>query len=92
MTCEFVQLPGGGTAIICTAGRRKRCACGRLATLACDWKAPRKKSGTCDAPICDRCTTSPAPDKDLCAKHATALEEWKARRDLPPRPVQVPLL
>lgn len=82
MTCERVTMPDGGAAIVCSSGRRKRCACGRVATLACDWKVPTRKSGTCDAPICSRCTTSPAPEKDLCPKHAAAYAEWKARRDL----------
>lgn len=80
MTCEHVSLPGGGTAIVCTTGRGKRCKCGRRATLACDWKVPSRKSGTCDAPICDRCTTSPTEGKDLCPTHAAAFEAWKAKR------------
>jgi hypothetical protein len=80
VTCQNVQVPGGGVAIVCGVGGRKRCKCGRRATLLCDWKVPTKKSGTCDAPICDRCTTSPAPDKDICPKHAVELEAWKAKR------------
>lgn len=76
LACEHVSLSGGGSAIVCGT-RRKKCACGRRATLECDWKVNGKKSGTCDAPICDRCTHVPAPDKDLCPKHAA---EWKARR------------
>ncbi|MBB3691485.1 hypothetical protein [Sphingomonas sp. BK580] len=51
-----------------------------MATLACDWKVPTRRSGTCDAPICTRCTTSPAPEKDLCAAHAAAFETWRAAR------------
>lgn len=80
MICETVTLPDGGRAIVCMSGQRKRCACGRPATLACDWKVPTRRSGTCDAPICERCTTVPAPDKDLCPKHAEAFEAWKAER------------
>jgi hypothetical protein len=57
----------------------KRCPCGRRADRLCDWKVEGKRSGTCDAPICSRCSTKPAPEKDLCAKHAVALEEWRAR-------------
>jgi len=75
MACEHVQV-GGTVAIVCGV-RRRKCKCGRRATLECDWKVPTKKSGTCDAPLCDRCTTVPAPDKDLCPKHAA---EWEARR------------
>lgn len=80
MTCHHVSLPGGGSAIVCTSERAKRCPCGQRETLLCDWKMPNKRSGTCDAPLCPACTTSPAPDKDLCAKHATAWAERKAGR------------
>lgn len=78
MTCEHVTLPGGGTAIVCSTRKRQRCtSCGRSASLLCDWKV---EGGTCDQPICARCTTSPAPDKDLCPSHAAKFEEWKARK------------
>lgn len=78
MRCSYVKVPGGGVAMVCSQrGPRRRCQCGRGADLLCDWKVPGKRSGTCDKPICSRCTTSPAPDKDLCPKHAT---EWAARK------------
>lgn len=76
MPCTFVPLPGGGTAIVCgPRARPKRCSCGsgRPATLLCDWKV---EGGTCDAPLCEACSHVPAPEKDLCPKHAA---EWKAR-------------
>jgi hypothetical protein len=74
-------MPGGGVAIVCTGRvRRKRCNCGRFADLLCDWKVPSKPGGLCSEPICHRCTTSPAPDKDLCPTHAAAFAEWKASR------------
>jgi hypothetical protein len=78
MTCETHVLPGGVRAIVC--GPKRRCKCGRRATLECDWKVPSRKSGTCDRPICDRCTTSPAPDKDLCPAHAAEFKAWQAAR------------
>lgn len=80
MTCEHVTLPDGGRAIVCSSHKRKRCQCGRPGTLLCDWKVPSKRSGTCDAPICNQCTTSPAADKDLCPEHAAAFKSWKAER------------
>lgn len=81
MVCERVNV-GGTSAIVCGPRRRRpRCACGRPATLECDWKVPSRKSGTCDAPICDRCTTSPAPDKDICPAHRPAFEAWKTERE-----------
>lgn len=77
--CSVVKMPGGGVAIVCSRGRRhKRCACGRTANRLCDWKVKGKRSGTCDEPLCERCTHSPASEKDLCPTHADA---WKARCD-----------
>ncbi|MEJ7831287.1 MAG: hypothetical protein WKF79_00090 [Nocardioides sp.] len=82
MTCDWVPMPGGGHAIICSRStRRPKCrGCGRPATLECDWKKPRKKSGTCDAPICGACSISPAPDKDVCPACQPALAAWRASR------------
>lgn len=78
MTCHRIDVPGIGRGFVCT--KTRRCKCGRRATLECDWKVPSRKSGTCDAPICAKCTTSPAPEKDLCAKHAEEYERWKKTR------------
>lgn len=77
MTCEYVTLAGGATAIVCSGHRARRCKCGRSAPLLCDWKVP---GGTCDKPICTACATSPAPDKDLCPEHAAAWRDWQAAR------------
>lgn len=83
MACEQIALPGGGSAIVCGGRRSQRCRCGRTATLLCDWKLAGDPHGrTCDAPLCDRCTTSPAPEKDLCPKHAAAFEAWKVERGI----------
>ena len=79
MLCETVPLLGGGAAIVCSSQGRRRCKCDRPATLLCDWKMPLKKSGTCDAPLCAGCSTSPAPGKDLCPAHAQALRDWLVR-------------
>lgn len=78
MACQRIQLPDGTSAIVCGTRRAARCACGRPGTLLCDWKVKGRRSGTCDAPICNRCATSPAPDKDLCPQHARAWEERKS--------------
>lgn len=80
MTCDLVTLPDGTRAIVCSSRKADRCACGRRATLLCDWKVPKRGSGTCDKPICTACATSPAPDKDLCPDHAREFEAWKAAR------------
>jgi hypothetical protein len=83
--CDVVALPDGTHAIVCGGHHsRKRCDCGKRATLACDWKMPRRRSGTCDAPICTSCTTSPAAGKDLCRDHAAAYQVWLSDRDRAP--------
>ena len=82
MPCTPFQLPDGSRGIVCGRGPVQRCKCGRPATLLCDWKVPDKQTGTCDAPLCEACTTSPAPEKDLCAKHAREWEAMKAARAL----------
>jgi hypothetical protein len=74
--CTRVKI-GETTAIVCHGGRRPRaCSCGKPATRACDWIVGRigKRVQRCSAPICDDCTTRPAPDKDLCAMHRDAWE------------------
>jgi hypothetical protein len=48
--------------------------------VLCDWKMKATGSGTCDAPICASCTTSPAPEKDLCPTHAAAFARWRNER------------
>ena len=78
MTCTPVTLPAGGHAIVC--GSSARCRCGRRAPLLCDWKVPERRSGTCDTPVCERCTTSPTAGKDLCPTHAAAWADWLAER------------
>jgi hypothetical protein len=85
MACERVTI-NGFSGIVCGIRRAKpkRCkGCGRPATLECDWKVPTRSSGTCDAPLCARCTTVPAPDKDLCPKHAAEWAERSRQRRLP---------
>lgn len=73
---ELITTPDGIRMFVTFSGQRPRCACGAKGTLQCDWKvATRRLTGTCDRYICATCTTSPAPDKDLCPEHAAA---WKA--------------
>lgn len=82
MGCEHVKLPGGMTAIVCTRGRSKvkRCSCGRVGTLLCDWKVGNGK--TCDVPICEQCAEHVAEDKDLCKEHSKAYAQWQIKRAL----------
>lgn len=82
MPCTPFKLADGTTGIVCSRTKPKRCKCGAPATRLCDWKVPGKKSGTCDAPLCANCATSPAPGKDLCAAHARDWEAVKAAHTL----------
>jgi hypothetical protein len=93
--CQRIEYPDG-VAIICGGPHRtKFCACGRVASLECDWKVKTRKSGTCDAPICAKCALQVGPDKHLCRAHQKAYEDWKRRRPgaiLPPDYQQMSLL
>jgi hypothetical protein len=86
MPCEVIKFPDGGHGIICSRGPRtkpKPCVrCGEPSSQLCDWKVTNRKSGTCDRPLCQRCTFSPAEEKDLCPEHAAT---WKARGSQPDR-------
>lgn len=85
MVCTPTRLPGGGVAIVCSTTRRRRCACGKPATLQCDWKVKTRRSGTCDRYVCEDCATRPAPDKDLCREHGEAFKAWQGARIGQPR-------
>jgi len=83
MPCTVVKF-GSTTGIVCSRGQRtKRCRCGEIATRECDWRVKDRKSGTCDRPLCERCTHEPAPEKDLCKEHAAL---WEARGSRPAAP------
>lgn len=59
-----------GSVIVCTREKPKRCHCGNAASRLCDAKTgPRS---TCSAPLCPRCTYSPAQGVDLCPTHREA--------------------
>ncbi|HZF28715.1 MAG TPA: hypothetical protein VE907_06340 [Gammaproteobacteria bacterium] len=95
MKCSIVELPDGGRAIVCGSRRYvvQRCACGAEATKLCDWILTRSRAPmfgigtgtitTCDAPLCEKCTTSPAEGKDLCAKHAQVWRDGTRQQALP---------
>ncbi|MGB7407183.1 MAG: hypothetical protein WA908_01645 [Pontixanthobacter sp.] len=80
MVCQTVSLGNGTNAIVCDRSKPKRCGCGRGADRLCDWKVPDRTSGTCDEPICSHCTTTPAPDKDLCMTHASDWNAWRLKK------------
>jgi hypothetical protein len=86
--CQRIQMPDGGTAIVCRDGRRKRCAiCGALAAeKLCDGPPPRAaRRKTCDRALCSRCATHvEGADLDFCPEHK---ELAMQPRGGPPRPV-----
>ena len=100
MPCERIHGRDGSVIIVCSRTHRPRpkvCSgCGRrTAELLCDWPNPRKKSGTCDAPLCQDCTfrppgvvRAPFPGEfvdetyDLCPKHA---EMWRQANEANPK-------
>lgn len=69
MTCESVGTPGG-TFVVCTRGKRwPMCSvpgCGARAPLLCDFPIAKKKSGTCDAKLCERHAVAKGPDRHFC--------------------------
>lgn len=78
MTCSFVNVDGHPV-IVCGKIKLFPCsACGEIATRECDWKVGQGR--TCDASLCEKCTSSPARNKDLCPEHA---EAWAADPDNP---------
>jgi hypothetical protein len=82
--CERIQLPGGGTAMICASGTHSaHCRCGRSAVALCDWKVPGNHSGTCDAPLCADHAKAVARNKHLCPEHDRAWSAWQNRHPAP---------
>jgi hypothetical protein len=78
-------MPNGDVAIVCGGhAKTKYCACGREATILCDWKIhlEANKWGTCDKPICAAHAKQVAPGKHLCPEHQLRYDEWK--RNHPP--------
>jgi hypothetical protein len=95
MHCARIKLnvPGVGetVAIVCGARpRMKRCrSCKRPASRLCDFQTGETLLGepiTCDAPICEECTTRVSPDKDHCPEHAMPADSRPPR----PKPIAWP--
>jgi hypothetical protein len=79
MSCTPVKTPHG-TAIVCDRKRKRppRCACGKPATMLCDWKLGMvdNVSQTCSAPVCAACALEVTKDKHLCPAHQGAYALW----------------
>lgn len=96
MTCEFVDIPDGGRAVVCSDRKRVRCAyCQAWSTKLCDGpprEGSRKK--TCDRPLCPAHAVHVAgKDIDFCPEHAglaggqPLLPMEDPMRGGPPRPI-----
>lgn len=81
MPCSSIKV-GGITAIVCGRAKIHACSvCGEPSTRQCDWKIDSYH--TCDKHLCEKCTHVPAPNKDLCPRHAQRWAEIQKQRDLP---------
>ncbi len=76
MACEFINLPGGGTAIVCGPRRRPT---GKCAT--CADKGPGLECDKCDAKLCHGCGVSPREGVDLCPGCARPAFAWWMHND-----------
>ena len=60
------------------------CVCGWISGRQCDYRLeqahPSVAAPTCNRWLCDVCTTSPAPDKDLFPQHVQRYKAWLAGR------------
>ncbi len=81
MPCDVFH-HDGATFIVCSRKRRKPpplcCVCKRRpATLLCDAPVADRPSGTCDRPLCEKCTSRSnvrhldGETFDLCPRHAS---------------------
>jgi hypothetical protein len=90
MPCHSFKLPGGGSGILCTRGRKPpvcKCGSGERVAFECDYIVrraikPTSKNKTCDAKLCERCAYSPATDKHLCPKHKVLYAAWLKLKEL----------
>jgi hypothetical protein len=94
VTCEWIQLPGGGSAVVCSSSRAVRCSvCGTLskAIKLCDGPPPPGvKRKTCDAKVCPKCALHvEGQDIDYCppCAAARAAKEEPMRGGAPPEVV-----
>ena len=70
MPC-YIRTQNGHTVIACARTSHQKQAhcryCGRPAPLLCDYPLPG--GGTCDAPICHKCSVRVSSNTDYCTVH-----------------------
>jgi len=75
MPCSTFDMGNGVTGIICSRGRRKKCAyCDRESTQLCDHRTGpvifgQPAGATCDTPMCRAHAHHVEPDRDYCRNH-----------------------
>lgn len=74
MPCKVVQLPGGAHAIVKMAkDRPRKCSVCRRSIAdykLCDFPVSQSGNKTCDAVLCDQCSSHRGDDVDYCPTHA----------------------
>jgi hypothetical protein len=77
MACKFLNLPDGGTAIICGLRRsKKRCVtCGAQSEFLCDFPVKGGQDGMCSRPVCHRHLEKQSDGRDFCLAHAKFAKE-----------------
>ena len=81
MTCEWIRMPDGTTAIACSRGRRRPApcsvpGCNRPHSVLCDVAVVRRgRKKTCDAKLCPAHAKHVGPDRDACPAHAALAPE-----------------
>jgi len=71
MACHYYRSPDGQVdAIICSRTRRRRChVCRAWASLECDYPDSKRRTGTCDKPLCVNCAQKGSGGRDYCPSH-----------------------
>jgi len=95
MPCRpLTSLDGKTVGFACSRGRRsKPCAyCSRPSSRLCDFPVMKDHGikGTCDCPLCDRCTTGFAREGDLCRAHAPLWDQKLGRPTVGPGTTEGP--
>lgn len=74
MSCDRLDTGNGVHATICNRGKKRPyCSvpgCDRPAGRQCDFPIPKKKSGTCDANLCQTHAATQGEELDYCPPHA----------------------
>ena len=76
MGCYHLDLPSGGTGIICGKLGKPCASCSRPADYLCDF--PVGKGKTCDRRMCEKHAAEVGPDLHYCTAHHAQWERFRA--------------